>query len=416
MKRKHKLSFFEQMVAHFSNLTTYHVTLILLFSVMILVGVGIVMVASASMDIAHSQYQDSFYFLKRHLVYLILGIGASVALYRTPLDFLQRSGGILFIVGLVLLVLVLIPGIGRKINGSSRWIHLGFITLQASELAKLFVLVYLAGYLVRKQEEVRRFWRGFLKPLLLLLVLLILLLMEPDFGSAVVITATVMGMIFLSGAKLDQFLWLASVFLVAAVFLVVLEPYRWQRFIAFTDPWADQYNSGYQLSQSLIAFGRGSFFGVGLGESVQKLFYLPEAHTDFVFAVLAEELGLLGVWVVICSIAVLIMCAFSLGRRAAQVGYDYGAYLCYGIGLWLGLQSIINIGVNMGLLPTKGLTLPLVSYGGTSLIVSLMLIALLVRISIEIQHRPLFKTAVSSRYKSMSSVASTVKRRSISRA
>lgn len=384
MKKTRVVSSVENLLAFLVNVNPQWV---ILLSALVLLGFGVIMVASASMDISYSLYQDSFYFLKRHLVYLVLGLISAVLLYRTPLDVLQRSGGVLFIIGLVLLLLVLIPGIGRKVNGSSRWLHLGPVTLQASELVKFFVLIYLSGYLVRKQAEVRQFWIGFLKPLALLLVLLVLLLMEPDFGSAVVVTATVMGMIFLSGAKLGQFLLLAAVFLVSAVFLVVLEPYRWQRFIAFTDPWADQYNSGYQLSQSLIAFGRGEWFGVGLGESVQKLFYLPEAHTDFVFAVLAEELGLFGVWIVIITMTILVLASFNLGRKAAEAGYDYGAYLCYGAGLWLGLQSAINIGVNMGLLPTKGLTLPLVSYGGTSLIISLMLIALLMRIALEVEQR-----------------------------
>ncbi len=407
--RKHKTaSLFSTLKNRFATLSAIDPKMVVVLSAFILLGLGLVMVASASMDVSYSLYQDAFYFLKRHLIYLVLGILCAAGLYRVPLDVLQRSGGVLFVVALVLLILVLIPGIGRKINGSSRWLHLGPITVQASELAKLFVLIYLAGYLVRKQEEVRQFWRGFLKPLALLLVLLILLLMEPDFGAAVVITATVMGMIFLSGARLGQFLLLAGVFLVAAVFLVVLEPYRWQRFTAFTDPWADQYNSGYQLSQSLIAFGRGEWFGVGLGESVQKLFYLPEAHTDFVFAVLAEELGLLGVWVVIFSVTALVLAAFSIGRKAAQARYDFGAYMSYGIGLWLGLQSVINIGVNMGLMPTKGLTLPLVSYGGTSLIVSLMLIALLLRIAVTVEGRTNFR----SKYKVHHSPA--VQRRNLS--
>jgi cell division protein FtsW len=289
-------------------------------------------------------------------------------------------------VGISLLLLVLMPGIGREVNGSTRWMSLGIINLQVSELVKLFVVVYMAGYLVRQGDEVRTSMRGFLKPMALLAVISVLLLCEPDFGATAVIVTTALAMMFVAGVRLWQFMILMLVVLAALSVLAVTSPYRMQRLTAFLDPWADPFNSGFQLTQALIAFGRGEWLGVGLGGSVQKLFYLPEAHTDFVFAVLAEELGLLGAVSVIVMFAIVVWRAFVMARLAEQCGKFFEAYLAYGLGVWIGMQAYINIGVNMGVLPTKGLTLPLMSYGGSSIMVMCVAIALLLRIDHEVRY------------------------------
>jgi len=278
---------------------------------------------------------------------------------------------------------VLVPGVGRNVNGATRWLPLGFVNLQVSELAKLAVVVYAAGYLVRRGEEVRSTIQGFVKPLGVMLLFALLLLLEPDFGAVVVIGATLMGMLFLAGVRL----WLFGLLLVAAAgalaLLAITSPYRMERLTTFMNPWADPFDSGFQLTQALIAFGRGEWLGVGLGGSVQKLFYLPEAHTDFLFAVLAEELGLLGAVGVIALFAYVVWRGFAIGQVAARAGRHFAAYLSYGIALWIGMQAFINLGVNMGVLPTKGLTLPLMSYGGSSMLVSCIAVALLLRVDRE---------------------------------
>jgi cell division protein FtsW len=273
--------------------------------------------------------------------------------------------------------------IGKEVNGSIRWLAIGPINLQPSELIKLFVIVYLAGYLVRRGEEVRNSIKGFLKPMAVVGIVGILLILEPDFGAVVVITTTVLGMMFLGGVRLWQFGVLFMFMLAAMAVVAISSPYRVERLTSFLNPWADPFDSGFQLTQALIAFGRGEWLGVGLGGSVQKLFYLPEAHTDFLFAVLAEEMGLLGAITVIALFTLLVWRAFLIGRSAMQSGSYFGAYLSFGIGLWLGLQSFINLGVNMGVLPTKGLTLPLMSYGGSSIVVTCVACALLLRVSHE---------------------------------
>src|SRR5690606_28606662 len=285
----------------------------------------------------------------------------------------------------LLLTLVLIPGIGREVNGAARWIPLGVFNLQASEAAKPLILIYVAAYLARCGEAIRHRVSAFIPPLLALAVVGLLLLMEPDFGTAVVIFATAMGMLFIAGAPLPWFVVLAAPVVLAGWLLVIMSPYRWARLTAFVDPWQDPFASGFQLTQSLIAIGRGEWLGVGLGASVQKLFYLPEAHTDFVFAVFAEELGLLGVIVLIGLYGLIVARAFRIGLHSIRLGLQFGGYLAYGIGLWFGMQAFINIGVNMGLLPTKGLTLPLMSYGGSSLICTLVSLALLLRAGIELR-------------------------------
>ena len=347
---------------------------VLLVTLLALVMLGYVAMSSASVELADSTYNDAFYHVKRHGIYLLLAFAAGVAAYQLSTETLARCGGWLLILSVVLLCGVLV--LGRDVNGSRRWLAIGPLTLQVSEFVKIFVLLYMAGYLVRRRREVRNHWIGFLKPMLVMGILIVLLLAEPDFGSAVVMTGAVMGMLFLGGARLWQFVALTAVAVVAAAAMVLTSDYRRLRLLAFTDPWAHQFDGGYQLVQSLIAFGSGKWFGVGLGNSVQKLSYLPEAHTDFVLAILGEELGAAGVLLVLALFAVLIGRVLWLGRQAEVQGYAFGAYLCYGAGLLLALQVFINMGVNLGLLPTKGLTLPFFSYGGSSLISSVALIAL----------------------------------------
>ena len=289
----------------------------------------------------------------------------------------------LLFVCLFLLMLVLVPGIGRTVNGSRRWLSLGPIGIQVSELAKVTMILYLSGYLVRQQSSVRQSVLGFIRPMIVLGVVAVLLLCEPDFGATVVISGTVMAMLFLSGVKLRYFLGIVLVVGFCLIFLAVSSPYRVARLTAFLNPWADQFNSGYQLTQSLIAFGRGGWLGTGLGDGVQKSFYLPESHTDFLFAVLAEELGLVGILLVLTLYSILVFRGFVIGLTAYNKERLFAAYTAYGITFWLGLQAAINMGVNAGLLPTKGLTLPLLSYGGASVVVNCMAIALLLRIDHE---------------------------------
>jgi cell division protein FtsW len=296
----------------------------------------------------------------------------------------RTLGPLMLLLGLALLFLVLVPGIGYEVNGSRRWIRFGIINLQVSEPARLCFIIYLAGYLVRRNKEVRERFVGFLRPMLILSVACAALLAEPDFGAAVVLLGTALTMLFVAGARLRDFLLFFSVAVVSMVALAFASPYRLQRLTGFLDPWSDPFNSGFQLTQSLIAIGRGEWFGVGLGNSVQKLFYLPEAHTDFVFAVFAEEFGLLGSLALISVFALFVWRIFRIAMRAFDAERCFEAYLAIGIGTWLGLQAFINVGVNMGLLPTKGLTLPLVSYGRSSLIVAMVAIALLLRIHHEL--------------------------------
>lgn len=350
----------------------------LMLSTLALLVVGLVMISSASVDVADVRNGNPFHYLLRHGVFVCLGLIAGLIAFQLPLSWWQKSGWLLLSVSLILLVLVLI--VGKTVNGSTRWIGLGSINVQPSELAKLFMVAYLSGYLVRRHEEVTSSWWGFLKPMLVLGAAAVLLLAEPDFGATVVIGCAFLGMIFLSGVKLGQFVVLIAGSIVMVVLLIMSQPYRLKRFTGYTDPWADQFGAGYQLTQSLIAFGRGEWLGVGLGNSIQKQFYLPEAHTDFVFAILAEEFGLVGTLIVVVLFSVLVYRALAIGFMAERRGKLFEAFFAYGIGLLIGIQAFINMGVNMGLLPTKGLTLPLVSYGGSSLIVSCMCIGVLARI------------------------------------
>lgn len=355
----------------------------LLFAILILLAFGLLMVASTSIVISERQYGQAFHYFFHQLLYLVLGLGVGVILFQIKTDHWQEISLTLLIVNIGLLVLVLIPGIGRQVNGSMRWLGFGPFGLQVSEFVKLTMIIYLAGYLLRQEKQVQTQIRGFLKPLLVLGVITFLLLREPDFGAATVILMTSLGMLFLGGVRIWQFVILfTSVVLVLGI-LAISSPYRLARLTSFLNPWANQFDSGYQLTQSLIAFGRGGWFGVGLGESIQKLFYLPEAHTDFLFAVLTEELGLIGGLFMILLFSVLVWRALHIGHCCFHAGQRFSAYLAYGIGLNIALQVMINIGVNMGVLPTKGLTLPLMSYGGSSLLITCMMLALLLRIDYE---------------------------------
>jgi len=357
----------------------------LILVVAILLAFGLVMVGSASIDIADRQTGEPFYYLYRQGGYVAIALVMALIAYQVPLAFWERVGPLMLLASLLMLMVLLIPGVGRNVNGATRWLNLVVFNLQVSELAKLSVVIYLAGYLVRRSEAVRTTVGGFIKPMGLIAVVVLLLLLEPDFGASVVIIATAMGMMFLGGVQLWLFGGLLLVALLSFAALAISSPYRLERLTTFLNPWADPFNSGFQLTQSLIAIGRGEWFGVGLGGSVQKLFYLPEAHTDFVFAVLAEELGLVGGAVVILLFAYLVWRTFMIGRRAAVEGNGFAAYLAFGIGLWVALQVFINIGVNAGLLPTKGLTLPLMSYGGSSMMV--MCIAMAIVLRIDAEHR-----------------------------
>ncbi len=345
--------------------------------------IGLVMVCSASISIAAENYDDPFHHLRRHLVYASIGASAFVALLSIPLAAWERHGWLLLPAAFLLLTLVLVPGIGREVNGSMRWIPLGPVNLQASELARIGVVIYMAGYLVRQAGDVRTRLAGLVKPMAVVSLLVVLLLMEPDFGTAVVLIGAVLGMVFLSGVRLLHFSALILVSLGSVVLMAISQPYRMQRLTAFTDPWADPFDSGYQLTQALIAFGRGEWFGVGLGNSVQKLFYLPEAHTDFVFAIIAEETGLVGSVIVIGLFVLLVGRSIRIGRHCERAGLPFHAYLVWGIALMFAAQAFINIGVNAGLLPTKGITLPFLSFGGSSLLASCMALALVFRADYE---------------------------------
>lgn len=373
----------------------------LLFSTVCIVAVGLLMVASSSIVISEQLYHHPFYFLGKQIFYFLLGLLCGFFVLRVDTRIWQKMSVYFLMFSAMLLVLVLIPGIGRSVNGSMRWIGFGLFGFQVSELAKLSVVIYLSGYLVRHQDEVRHKLSGFIKPMFILCLLAALLLKEPDFGAAVVIIATAMGMMFIAGVRMRHFIALLSIVAVAIAGLAISSPYRMQRLTSFLNPWANQFDSGYQLTQSLIAFGRGSWFGMGLGESVQKLFYLPEAHTDFLMAVLAEETGLLGTLVIIALYVLLVSRGMIIARRAQLMERYFAAYVAYGLSLWIGLQTMINMGVNSGLLPTKGLTLPLMSYGGSSMLVMCIVIALLMRIDHETRWEKLGFSDVQAKRREM---------------
>jgi cell division protein FtsW len=342
--------------------------------------IGLIMVTSASMSIAARDLNNPFFYLERQLTYGLVGVCCAWLLTRVPTELWDKYGLPLLLFGLTLLLLVKIPGIGARVNGAQRWLRIGPANFQVSELARVLVLNWVCSYCVRKRTELEQTFPGLLKPVGLLTVAAFFLLLEPDFGAATVLFATGIAVLFVAGARLRYVLVLLGAAIAVFGLLALATPYRLKRLTGFLHPWEDPFNSGFQLTQSLIAIGRGAWFGVGLGSSVQKLFYLPEAHTDFVFAVLAEELGLVGVIGVIALFLALVGRSFQISRMAAGAGLRFQSYLALAFGVWIGVQAIVNIGVNMGVLPTKGLTLPLLSYGRSSLLVTLAWIGVLLRI------------------------------------
>ncbi len=352
-----------------------------------LILIGAIAISSSSVEYAAKYFGSPWHYTLRHISYIIFSLGVGFFAYLIPTRIWRDTGIIWLLSAIALLIFVLIPGVGREINGSQRWLSLGFISFQPSEFSKFAIITFLSGYLVRQGENISRDWLCFLKPVLVTLVFAILLLMEPDFGAAVIIIGSAFTMLFLAGVRLIHFLCLASV---AASFLLILAlsaPYRVQRLVAYVDPWSDPYANGYQLVQSLIAFGRGEWLGVGLGNSVQKLFYLPEAHTDFIFAIWAEELGAIGALLILLLYAGFVTRVIWLGWQSASVGNFFGAHFCNGFAVLISGQVIINIGVAMGLLPTKGMTLPFISWGGTSLLVTILMLSIVLRIEQDIKPR-----------------------------
>ena len=351
-----------------------------LISIVAIGLLGAIMVTSASIVIAERETGNPFYYSIRHSIYLVIGLIAGYCSYRLPSRVWQALAPFALFSAGVLLLALFIPGLGRTVNGSSRWLYLGPVSFQVSEWVKLAVVLYMSSYIVRHQESVQKTFSGFLRPMILLSIFALLLLKQPDFGATFVMMMTALGLLFLGGAPLSQFVALLTLVATAFVGLAVTSPYRLQRLTSFLDPWADQFNSGYQLTQALIAFGRGEWLGVGLGSSVQKLFYLPEAHTDFLYAVLSEELGCVGSIAVIVLYGIVVFRGMCIGLRAMQQGRPFSGFLAYGVTLWIGLQAFINIGVNSGVLPTKGLTLPLMSYGGSSLVIICMAVGIVMRV------------------------------------
>lgn len=356
----------------------------LVFAGVALIVIGYLMVSSASLHLGVRLTGNVFHYPLRQLIHIGLGLGLGFLVYQVPMDVWEKAGPSLFVVGLFFLLIVLIPGLGVKVNGSMRWLSVAGVRIQVSELVKLIVVIYMASFVTRHHDFVKESAYGLLRPLLLLSSACGLLLLEPDMGSAVVILTIAMGVMFLSGARLKQFFLLIIAVLGAGILAVVYSDYRSARVTSFLHPWEDPFGKSFQLVQALISFGRGEWTGVGLGSGVQKLFYLPEAHTDFLFSVLAEELGLLGVLTVIILFAIIVWRAFAIGLMAEQLGKKFYAFIAYGLGIWFAFQSFVNMGVNMGALPTKGLTLPFMSYGGGSMIVMCSAMAILYRVNSEV--------------------------------
>jgi cell division protein FtsW len=352
-----------------------------------LAAFGLVMVASSSIAIASEMQAGPLHFALRHAVFLALGLAAAAVMMATPLQRLERVSRHLLLLAFLLLLALFVPGLGRRINGATRWLNLGVMGFQVVELVKLILVIYIASYLVRFSIQVRTSIFGVLKPLGITAMLVLLLLLQPDFGSAVLLSAIAVGMIWLGGARLRDLSGLALAGMPPMALAALAEPYRLQRLRSFLDPWADPFKDGFQLTQALIAIGRGEWLGVGLGGSVQKLFYLPEAHTDFIFAVIAEELGLIGVILVLALFGLLCGRIFALGLRATELGLRFGGYCAFGVALWIGFQVLVSVGVNLGVLPTKGLTLPLISSGGSSLILTCAAIGLALRVGYELSRR-----------------------------
>jgi len=358
----------------------------LLWTVLILLGIGLVMVYSASIAIAEADKavgHNSSYFLVRQAIFIVISLVAGALVFNIPISWWQKMAPYLFLLGLALLVLVLVPGIGRVVGGSRRWLSLFVINLQPSEFMKLFSAIYVADYTVRKAALMDSFTRGFMPMVGVMVLVGFLLLQEPDFGAFAVIASISISILWLGGINGRIFAALVALLPVAIVGLIWSSRYRMQRVVGFMDPWADPYGKGYQLSHALIAFGRGEWFGVGLGASVEKLLYLPEAHTDFLLAVIAEELGFLGVLAVVGLFVYIVLRSFSIAKEAIENERYFAALLSQGIGVWMGVQGIINMGVNMGVLPTKGLTLPLLSFGGSGILANCVAMGILMRIDFE---------------------------------
>ena len=376
-----------------ADVKTFDRSLILLALTMYMVG--LVMVATSSMPIAERLFNNPFHFVIRHSLYIILSFGIAAISLQIPMSWWQKNSGKLLLLGMVLLLVVLL--IGRTVNGSTRWIIVGPITIQAAEPAKLFFFCYLSAYLVRRRDEVRENFKGFIKPLVVFFLLALLLLAQPDLGTIIVMFVTTFGLLFLAGAKLWQFIGIASVGAVALSLLAVFEPYRLRRITSFLDPWQDPFGSGYQLTQSLMAYGRGEVFGQGLGNSVQKLEYLPEAHTDFVMAVLAEEFGFIGIAAVLLISFTFVYKALMLGKRALIKEKYFEGFFAYAIAIWFCFQAAVNVGASAGMLPTKGLTMPLISYGGSSMIIMTLAVVILIRIDHELRLQNIQATRTKSK-------------------
>lgn len=355
----------------------------LMISALCLIGIGIVMVASSSFAIAEKDNHDVFYYLKRHVLYISIGMVLSTIILAMKTDWMEHLSRILLVVAIILLILVLFPGIGVKINGARRWINLGIARFQVVEAVKLAMIVYLAGYFVRHKEGLQTKFFGVIKPLFAAVLIAGLLLIQPDFGSAVLILTITLFMIYIAGARYRDLTILGIISASSMALLAFAEPYRVQRLISFQNPWSDPFDGGFQLVQALIAIGSGKLAGIGIGGSVQKLFYLPEAHTDFIFSVYAEELGFLGVILLISLYVVLIARVFSISKTALANGKEFASFACAGIGVWIALQAFLSMGVNLGLLPTKGLTLPFISSGGSAIMMNLLSLAIVMRVSYE---------------------------------
>ena len=353
------------------------------FAIVSIVIIGLLMMTSASIVISDKQMHQPFYYLYKQIILMSIGAVLGSMVMQFDIATIEKWSGYILLGVMFMLALILIPGIGHKVNGSARWIGYGPLSFQVSEFTKFAIVIYMAGYLVRRNDEIQHELSGFLKPMLILAAVAVLLLKEPDFGATVVVTVTTLGMMFLAGIRLREFIGLIAGVIAVLAVIAISAPYRLIRLTSFLNPWARPFDTGYQLTQSLIAFGRGGWLGVGLGNSIQKMFYLPEAHTDFLFAVIAEELGLVGMYLVMGLFLLLVTRIFMIGREAQRLGQHFSGYLAYGFGLWFAMQFIVSIGVNSGILPTKGLTLPLMSYGGSSVLVTCIVIAVLLRIDHE---------------------------------
>ena len=365
-------------MAHRNN--SWHLDINLLLPVLVLVSIGLIMVASSSFSFAEYKFADQFLFLKRHFAYLMLGFGVAMISFFVKPDFWSHHSLQWLLLSILLLLLVLLPSIGLNLNGSRRWIGVGGFTLQVSEIAKGAAVIYLASQLEKHRETLNTDWVRFTILIAVVAVMSLLLILQPDFGSVVLLVATFMVLLFLGGTHIKQFLALLCLALGTFFLMVISAPYRLNRLTTYLDPWSDQFQSGYQLTQSLIAFGRGEWFGVGLGQSVQKMLYLPDAHTDFIFAIFAEEFGFIGVICLLAVYAIFIFRIMQLGKKAIAYQQWYAAYVLIGFGLLFSGQVFINLGVNSGLLPTKGLTLPFISYGGSSLLACCAMVGMMLRL------------------------------------